>query len=172
MLRNINKTIETESQEFKIANRELTLASSKRGDSSIDHHHGSDDEDAQSVYTQDQQSRVNDAMDKLQKTRLQKNEMVKASIKFNLKPKNGIAYLVQKGFIPKEPAEEHIMGIVDFLKQAASLDKTKIGEYLGEDIDLNKKVLYQYVDSFDFNGVPYVESLKRMLSGFRLPGEG
>lgn len=68
--------------------------------------------------------------------------------------------------------EDHILGIVEFLKTTTSLDKTKIGEYLGEDIDLNKKVLYQYVDSFDFNGVPYVESLKRMLSGFRLPGEG
>jgi brefeldin A-inhibited guanine nucleotide-exchange protein len=58
------------------------------------------------------------------------------------------------------------------LKGTSSLDKTKIGEYLGEDIDLNKKVLYQYIDSFNFDGVPYVESLKRMLSGFRLPGEG
>ena len=29
--------------------------------------------------------------------------MIKASIKFNLKPKNGIAYLVQKNFIAKEP---------------------------------------------------------------------
>jgi Sec7-like guanine-nucleotide exchange factor len=112
------------------------------------------------------------AIDKFQRTRLQKNEMIKASIKFNLKPKNGIAYLVQKGFIPKDPQDLHIKGIVEFLKSTGSLDKTKIGEYLGEDIDLNKQVLYQYVDSFDFNGVPYVESLKRLLSGFRLPGEG
>lgn len=98
--------------------------------------------------------------------------MVKASIKFNLKPKNGITYLIQKGFIQKEPLEAQVLGIVDFLKSTGSLDKTKIGEYLGEDIDLNKKVLYQYVDSFDFADVPYVESMKRMLSGFRLPGEG
>ncbi len=61
---------------------------------------------------------------------------------------------------------------MNFLKTTTSLDKTKIGEYLGEDIDLNKKVLYGYVDSFDFRNVPYVDSLKRMLSGFRLPGEG
>lgn len=32
MLRNINKTIETENQEFKLANREMSQASSKRGD--------------------------------------------------------------------------------------------------------------------------------------------
>lgn len=67
---------------------------------------------------------------------------------------------------------DQIRGIVEFLKTTASLDKTKIGEYLGEDIDLNKQVLYRYVDSFNFDGVPYVESLKRLLAGFRLPGEG
>jgi len=31
--------------------------------------------------------------------------MLKASIKFNLKPKNGIQYLIQKDYIPKEPLE-------------------------------------------------------------------
>ncbi len=59
-----------------------------------------------------------------------------------------------------------------FLKGTTTLDKTKIGEYLGEDIDLNKRVLYTYVDSYNFAHVPYVESMKRLLSGFRLPGEG
>lgn len=44
-------------------------------------------------------------IDKIQHTRLVKNEMLKASIKFNLKPKNGITYLIQKGFIKKEPLE-------------------------------------------------------------------
>jgi hypothetical protein len=31
--------------------------------------------------------------------------MLKASIKFNLKPKNGISYLISKGFIAKDPQE-------------------------------------------------------------------
>jgi hypothetical protein len=31
--------------------------------------------------------------------------MLKASIKFNLKPKNGIQYLISKDYIPKEPLE-------------------------------------------------------------------
>ena len=61
---------------------------------------------------------------------------------------------------------------MQFLKTTSTLDKTSIGDYLGEDVDLNKKVLYAYVDSFNFTNVKYVESLKRMLSGFRLPGEG
>ena len=67
---------------------------------------------------------------------------------------------------------EQIKDIVNFLQTTGSLDKTCIGDYLGEDIDLNKKVLYAYVDSFNFANLPFVDSLKRLLSGFRMPGEG
>jgi len=79
--------------------------------------------------------------------------MLKASIKFNLKPKNGIAYLIANGLIAKEPMDLQLKEVVNFLKSTPTLDKTKIGEYLGEDIDFNKQVLYQYVDSFEFQGV-------------------
>lgn len=34
-----------------------------------------------------------------------KTEIQKAAIKFNIKPKNGIAYLVKTGFIASEPEE-------------------------------------------------------------------
>jgi len=34
--------------------------------------------------------------------------MLKASIKFNIKPKNGINYLISKGFISKEPKEQMV----------------------------------------------------------------
>ena len=98
--------------------------------------------------------------------------MLKASIKFNLKPKNGINYLIQKGFVSKDNQDESVRDIVNFLKTTASLDKTKIGEYIGEDIDLNKAVLYYYIDNFDFAGVPFIDALKKLLLGFRLPGEG
>ena len=104
--------------------------------------------------------------------------MLKASIKFNLKPKNGINYLISKGFIAKSNASllitrrTQVKDIVNFLKTTATLDKTKIGDYLGEDLELTKQVLYQYIDSYDFRNVAYIDSLKRLLSGFRLPGEG
>lgn len=61
--------------------------------------------------------------------------------------------------------------ICNFLFTTPSLDKTKIGEYIGEDIAVNKAVLYQHIDSFDFRGVGYIESMKRVLTTFRLPGE-
>ena len=43
--------------------------------------------------------------------------MAKAAGKFNLKPKSGIKYLVDKGHIPKEPMEAHVKGITNFLKK-------------------------------------------------------
>ncbi len=60
---------------------------------------------------------------------------------------------------------------MDFFRTVSSLDKTKIGEYLGEDIELNKEVLYYFIDSIEFARVPFVQGLKNLLSGFRLPGE-
>jgi brefeldin A-inhibited guanine nucleotide-exchange protein len=58
------------------------------------------------------------------------------------------------------------------LKTTSALDKTAIGDYLGEDIQINKDVLYLYIDTMNFAQKPFVASLKGLLAGFRLPGEG
>jgi len=47
-----------------------------------------------------------------------------------------------------------------------------IGDYLGEDKELNKSVLYEFIDSIDFKQVVFVDALRMLLQGFRLPGEG
>lgn len=67
-------------------------------ESSVDNH--SDEEEQK----EDQQRPNN--LDHLEKARQMKNEIVKASIKFNFKPKNGINYLISKGLIAKEPVEQ------------------------------------------------------------------
>jgi Sec7-like guanine-nucleotide exchange factor len=61
---------------------------------------------------------------------------------------------------------------MDFLMTAPGLNKTDIGDYIGEDKDIPTKVRNAYIDSFKFQGMGLVESLKQLLSGFRLPGEG
>lgn len=98
--------------------------------------------------------------------------MLNASIKFNFKPKTGISYMQAKGLIAKEPQKCVVEDIFQFLTTTQTLDKTKIGEYLGDEHDINKEVLYYLVDSHDFRGVYFVDALKQMLSKFRLPGEG
>ena len=62
--------------------------------------------------------------------------------------------------------------IVSFLKTTPVLDKTKIGEYLGIDADLNKDTLKEFIFQYDLKNKPFVESLRTVLLGFRLPGEG
>lgn len=49
--------------------------------------------------------------------------------------------------------------------------QTQVGEFLGENIKLNKEVMYCYVDQLDFCGRDFVSALRAFLEGFRLPGE-
>jgi Sec7-like guanine-nucleotide exchange factor len=100
--------------------------------------------------------------------------MAKAASKFNLKPKNGLKYLTDKGLLAKEPREDMLKGICKFLKETPSLSPTAIGQFLGEDKELNRDVLSHYIDELDFTSkeVKFVDALKMMLGGFRIPGEG
>lgn len=49
-----------------------------------------------------------------------------------------------------------VKNIVSFLKSTPQLDKTMIGDYLGEDKDVNKAVLYEWIDSMSFVQVDFV----------------
>jgi brefeldin A-inhibited guanine nucleotide-exchange protein len=100
--------------------------------------------------------------------------MNKAAQKFNLKPKNGLKYLTDKGYLPKEPKEAMLKGICKFLKGTPALSATKIGEFLGGDAELNRDALSWYIDEMDFTSrdLSFVDALKLLLQGFRIPGEG
>lgn len=51
------------------------------------------------------------------------------------------------------------------------LDKTVVGEFLGDPDKYNKQVMYAYVDQMDFKEKDFVTGLRLFLEGFRLPGE-
>lgn len=51
------------------------------------------------------------------------------------------------------------------------LDKTAIGDFMGENETFNKEVMYAYVDQMDFYNMEIVSALRLFLEGFRLPGE-
>ncbi|VDM66330.1 unnamed protein product [Strongylus vulgaris] len=97
----------------------------------------------------------------------QKKELMEHGIMlFSRKPKQGLAFLQEHGFVGTEPSE-----IAEFLMKEERLDKTVVGDFLGDPDEFNKQIMYAYVDDFDFSSRDFVSSLRIFLEKFRLPGE-
>ncbi|KAL2337445.1 hypothetical protein Fmac_011891 [Flemingia macrophylla] len=122
-----------------------------------------------SVDESDSHSEVsNDASDvsTIEQRRAYKLELQEGISLFNRKPKKGIEFLINANKVGDSPEE-----IAVFLKDASGLNKTLIGDYLGEREELPLKVMHAYVDSFNFQGMEFDEAIRVFLQGFRLPGE-
>ncbi|KAI4470106.1 guanyl-nucleotide exchange factor [Holotrichia oblita] len=85
---------------------------------------------------------------------------------FNRKPKKGISYLQEQGLLGTTCAD-----IAKWLHADERLDKTFIGDFLGDNEEFCKEVMYMYVDLMDFSNMDIVAALRHFLDGFRLPGE-
>jgi brefeldin A-inhibited guanine nucleotide-exchange protein len=85
---------------------------------------------------------------------------------FNKKPKKGIAFLQSQGLLGDSPED-----VARFLAGTRGLDKTLIGDYIGEREDFNLKVMHSFVDALDFTEEEFDSAIRKFLSGFRLPGE-
>ncbi|KAK1343591.1 hypothetical protein QTO34_016371 [Cnephaeus nilssonii] len=86
--------------------------------------------------------------------------------KFNMDPKKGIQFLVEKGLL--QSASEDV---AQFLYKGEGLNKTVIGDYLGERDEFNIKVLQAFVELHEFADLNLVQALRQFLWSFRLPGE-
>ncbi|ODN04798.1 Cytohesin-1 [Orchesella cincta] len=87
--------------------------------------------------------------------------------KFNMDPKKGIEFLLLNSLLKKEDEQD----IALFLYRGEGLNKTAIGDYLGEKSDFNEKVLKAFVALHDFTDLILVQALRQFLWSFRLPGE-
>ncbi|KAH1004368.1 hypothetical protein HUJ04_004126 [Dendroctonus ponderosae] len=85
---------------------------------------------------------------------------------FNRKTRKGILYLQEHGLLGGTQEE-----IAAFLHSEDRLDKTNIGDFLGDNDDFCKEIMYTYVDQMDFVQMDFVAALRHFLEGFRLPGE-
>lgn len=103
----------------------------------------------------------------LEKAKLRKTALDNGIRQFNFKPKRGIKSLVENGFITSNSPED----IASFILEHDSLDKSMIGEYLGEGDPENVAIMHAFVDSMDFNRRRFVDALRTFLQSFRLPGE-
>ncbi|CAG7719826.1 unnamed protein product [Allacma fusca] len=85
---------------------------------------------------------------------------------FNRKSRRGLAFLHERNLLGESPKDVAYFFITD-----DRLDKTLVGEFLGDPEKYNKQVMYAYVDQIDFKDKDFVMALRLFLEGFRLPGE-
>ena len=95
-----------------------------------------------------------------------KTEYQSAIALFNAKPRKGVAAMQRLRRCGETPAE-----IASFLRDTPDLDKTTVGDYLGERDEVCLAVMHAYVDAMDFTGMALDEAIRAFLAGFRLPGE-
>lgn len=86
--------------------------------------------------------------------------------KFNIDPEKGIDYLVSNNLLNNTPED-----VADFLFKEDGLNKTMIGNYLGENKEFNLEVFRIFVEHHDFKERLLVVALRQFLWSFRLPGE-
>lgn len=97
-----------------------------------------------------------------------KRRLHKCVLAFNRKPKNGVAALVDAGFVSDPPTSAEL---ADFLRNTQGLDKSMIGEFIGDYHEKNVEVLHEFVKTFEMDGMSLLSALRMFLESFRLPGE-
>ncbi|KAJ4845556.1 Brefeldin A-inhibited guanine nucleotide-exchange protein 2 [Turnera subulata] len=127
---------------------------------------GNGDEPIEGSDSHSETSAESSDVSSIEQRRAYKLELQEGISLFNRKPKKGIEFLINANKVGNSPEE-----IAAFLKNASGLNKTMIGDYLGEREELSLKVMHAYVDSFDFQGLEFDEAIRVFLQGFRLPGE-
>lgn len=99
--------------------------------------------------------------------RKQRKEVMEMGIDmFNRKPKKGVVFLQEHKLIGST-----VEDVAKWLLSDERLDKTNIGDYLGENDDHSKLVMCAYIDAMNFGDMDIVAALRHFLEGFRLPGE-
>ncbi|XP_069509135.1 cytohesin-4 [Ambystoma mexicanum] len=86
--------------------------------------------------------------------------------KFNMDPEKGITFLIERNLLTQNPRD-----IAGFLYKGEGLNKTAIGDYLGERRSINLEVLQSFVECHEFSNLNLVQALRQFLWSFRLPGE-
>jgi brefeldin A-inhibited guanine nucleotide-exchange protein len=108
-----------------------------------------------------------DDYSQLEKAKHRKIAMTNALRQFNYKPKRGLKTLISEGFVASNAPED----VARFLLDNEQIDKTALGEFLGEGDPENIAIMHAFVDLMDFTKTRFTDALRRFLQSFRLPGE-
>uniref|UniRef100_A0A4W6DSB2 Cytohesin 1b n=1 Tax=Lates calcarifer TaxID=8187 RepID=A0A4W6DSB2_LATCA len=115
---------------------------------------------------QDIQVRATLTLPPLPHTRGRNKQMAMGRKKFNMDPKKGIRFLIDSSLL-KNTSDD----IAQFLYKGEGLNKTAIGDYLGERDEFNIEVLHAFLELHEFTDLNLVQALRQFLWSFRLPGE-
>lgn len=80
--------------------------------------------------------------------------------------KKGVNFLVEHKLLEETPE-----AVAAFLLNTEGLNKTKIGEYIGEMEPFNLKTMHAFSNLQNFTGYNFDKALREYLWSFRLPGE-
>ncbi|KAI3790197.1 hypothetical protein L2E82_03060 [Cichorium intybus] len=107
-------------------------------------------------------------IDAVRLKKAQKRKIMIAGSHFNRDDKKGLDYLKISKLVSDPPDPK---GHAMFLRYTPGLDKTKIGDFLGDPGEFNLKVLQEFTESFELTGLVLDTALRTYLETFRLPGE-
>ncbi|KAJ3412218.1 guanine nucleotide exchange protein for ADP-robosylation factor [Chytridiales sp. JEL 0842] len=99
--------------------------------------------------------------------RHRKQTLIEGIKRFNFKAKKGMQFLLDSGLIPARTPTD----IARFLLNTEGLNKSQIGEFLGEGNDENIAIMHAFVDQMNFRDMAFVPAIRMFLQHFRLPGE-
>lgn len=86
---------------------------------------------------------------------------------FNWKWKKGLVYLLETNCITSKDPKD----IALFLINTEGLNKTFIGELIGEGDPESIAIMHAFIESISFKSMDFVTALRTLLQTFRLPGE-
>lgn len=116
-------------------------------------------------------STISSVVQTFDRKRRLEEEWTTGLLKFNHKPKAGLAYLVAKGHLELTPQSLATF----FHTRSNELNKTVVGELLGREEHYADGLWYQtmhaYVDLMAFHELDIDVAIRVFLAGFRLPGE-
>lgn len=98
----------------------------------------------------------------------QKRKILIAGNHFSRDEKKGLEYLKFSLLIPDPPDPK---AYAMFFRYTPGLNKTAIGDFLGDPDDFYLQVLKEFTETFEFMGMVLDTALRTYLETFRLPGE-
>ncbi|KAL8128631.1 hypothetical protein V2J09_017786 [Rumex salicifolius] len=108
-------------------------------------------------------------IDALRLRKAQKKKLMMAANHFNQDEKKGLEYLKLSNLVPHDPPDAK--AVAYFFRFTPRLDKTALGDYLGDPDTFHLQVLREFTCTFEFCGMLLDSALRSYLETFRLPGE-